>query len=121
MDLFEALVKIFTSFSGLNILSIVLQGASLNAEHKYKLVVVGGGAGGCGTANKFVGKFGKGEVCVIGNNQNLSIQFRWLALKSPPLGPKWDRWAKKLPYQQTADWRIGCAPKFFRPPTPLGP
>ena len=73
MDLFEALVKIFTSFSGLNILSIVLQGASLNAEHKYKLVVVGGGAGGCGTANKFVGKFGKGEVCVIGNNQKLSI------------------------------------------------
>ena len=95
----------FTSFSGLNILSIVLQGASLNAEHKYKLVVVGGGAGGCGTANKFVGKFGKGEVCVIGNNQNLSIQFRWLALKSPPLGPKWGRWAKKL----------GCAPD---PPIP---
>ena len=25
-----------------------------------------------------------------------------------------------LPYQQTADWRIGCAPEFFRPPTPLG-
>ena len=23
--------------------------------------------------------------------------------------------------QQTADWRIGCAPEFFRPPTPLGP
>ena len=26
----------------------------------------------------------------------LTIQFRRLALKSPPLGPKWDRWAKKL-------------------------
>ena len=25
-----------------------------------------------------------------------NIQFRWLALKSPPLGPKWGRWAKKL-------------------------
>ena len=24
------------------------------------------------------------------------VQFRRLALKSPPLGPKWDRWAKKL-------------------------
>ena len=29
----------------------------------------------------------------------LILQFRRLALKSPPLGPKWDRWAKK----------IGCA------------
>ena len=25
-----------------------------------------------------------------------SIQFRRLALKSPPLGPKWGRWVKKL-------------------------
>ena len=25
-----------------------------------------------------------------------AIQFRQLALKSPPLGPKWGRWAKKL-------------------------
>ena len=25
-----------------------------------------------------------------------AIQFRQLALKSPSLGPKWDRWAKKL-------------------------
>ena len=37
----------------------------MSAEHKFKLVVVGGGAGGCGTANKFVSKFGPGEVCVI--------------------------------------------------------
>ena len=63
-------------------MSIVLQGASLNAEHKYKLVVVGGGAGGCGTANKFVGKFGKGEVCVIGNNQKLSILLSTLLLQT---------------------------------------
>ena len=27
---------------------------------------------------------------------NIVIQFRRLALKSPPLGPKWGRWAKKL-------------------------
>ena len=25
-----------------------------------------------------------------------AIQFRQLALKSPPLGPKWGRWARKL-------------------------
>jgi len=35
------------------------------AQRKYKLVVVGGGAGGCGTASKFVNKFAPGEVCVI--------------------------------------------------------
>ena len=46
------------------------QGSSLSAEHKFKLVVVGGGAGGCGTANKFVDKFGPGEVCVIGKIYN---------------------------------------------------
>ena len=34
-----------------------------------------------------------------------ALQFRRLALKSPPLGPKWDRWAKKL----------GCA---SHPPIP---
>ena len=28
--------------------------------------MVGGGAGGCGTVNKFVSKFREGEVCVIG-------------------------------------------------------
>ena len=55
------------------------------------------------------------------------IQFRRLALKSPPLGPKWGMWAKKNlgahPILQSAVcWygRIGCAPEFFRPPTPLG-
>ena len=34
-----------------------------------------------------------------------TVQFRRLALKSTPLGPKWDRWAKKL----------GCA---SNPPIP---
>ena len=34
-------------------------------QHQYKLVIVGGGAGGCGTASKFAPKFGPGEVCVI--------------------------------------------------------
>jgi len=37
----------------------------LSAEHHYKLVIVGGGAGGCGTANKFASKFKPGEVAVI--------------------------------------------------------
>ena len=31
-------------------------------ELSYKLVVVGGGAGGCGTANKFANKLGKDKV-----------------------------------------------------------
>ena len=31
-------------------------------ELSYKLVVVGGGAGGCGTANKFANKLGKDQV-----------------------------------------------------------
>ena len=31
-------------------------------EVSYKLVVVGGGAGGCGTANKFANKLGKDQV-----------------------------------------------------------
>ena len=48
----------------------IFQGSSLSAEHKFKLVVVGGGAGGCGTANKFVDKFGPGEVCVIGESSD---------------------------------------------------
>ena len=26
----------------------------------------------------------------------MHVQFRQLALKSPPLGPKWGRWVKKL-------------------------
>ena len=38
---------------------------NLAVAHQYKLVIVGGGAGGCGTASKFASKFGQGEVCVI--------------------------------------------------------
>ena len=34
--------------------------------------MVGGGAGGCGTVNKFVSKFREGEVCVIGQSQFFS-------------------------------------------------
>jgi len=37
----------------------------LDRELSYKLVVVGGGAGGCGTANKFANKLGKDQVAVI--------------------------------------------------------
>jgi len=39
--------------------------SQLSAKHHYKLVIVGGGAGGCGTANKFASKFKPGEVAVI--------------------------------------------------------
>eukprot|EP00092_Neocalanus_flemingeri_P008891 GFUD01009566.1.p1 GENE.GFUD01009566.1~~GFUD01009566.1.p1 ORF type:complete len:447 (+),score=127.42 GFUD01009566.1:93-1433(+) len=49
----------------------------LDAEHNYKLVVVGGGAGGCGTANKFVNKFGPGEVAVIEPNTMHYYQPMW--------------------------------------------
>ena len=34
----------------------------IHRELSYKLVVVGGGAGGCGTANKFANKLGKDQV-----------------------------------------------------------
>ena len=37
-------------------------------ELSYKLVVVGGGAGGCGTANKFANKLGKDQVRVNGKS-----------------------------------------------------
>ena len=33
---------------------------------------------------------------VGGPNPDIDVQFRRLALKSPPLGLKWGRWAKKL-------------------------
>lgn len=38
---------------------------SAMAEHHFRLVVVGGGSGGCGTANKFASKVGKGKLAVI--------------------------------------------------------
>jgi len=50
---------------------------SLDAEHNFKLVVVGGGAGGCGTASKFVNKFGSGEVAVIEPNTMHYYQPMW--------------------------------------------
>jgi len=49
----------------------------LDADLKYKLVVVGGGAGGCGTASKFVNKFGPGEVAVIEPNEMHYYQPMW--------------------------------------------
>lgn len=49
----------------------------MESEHKFKLVVVGGGAGGCGTANKFVSKFPKGEVCVIEPARDHYYQPMW--------------------------------------------
>ena len=39
-----------------------IQSPALVRELSYKLVVVGGGAGGCGTANKFTNKLGKDQV-----------------------------------------------------------
>ncbi|KAG0717914.1 Sulfide:quinone oxidoreductase, mitochondrial [Chionoecetes opilio] len=38
---------------------------SAKAQKSYKLVVVGGGAGGCATAAKFSSKLGRGKVAVI--------------------------------------------------------
>jgi len=49
----------------------------LSAEQRFKLVVVGGGAGGCGTVNKFVNKFGEGEVAVIEPNKEHYYQPLW--------------------------------------------
>ena len=51
--------------------------SGLSAEHNFKLVIVGGGAGGCGTANKFVSKFGTGEVGVIEPNTMHYYQPLW--------------------------------------------
>ena len=49
-------------------------------ELSYKLVVVGGGAGGCGTANKFANKLGKDQVWVkrkfVGNRSETFMTFR---------------------------------------------
>lgn len=36
-----------------------------HADKHFRLLVVGGGAGGCGTASKFASKLGKGKVAVI--------------------------------------------------------
>ena len=47
------------------------------AELRFPLVVVGGGAGGMGTVNKFVNKFGKGEVCLIDPAAEHFNQSQW--------------------------------------------
>ena len=49
-------------------------------ELSYKLVVVGGGAGGCGTANKFANKLGKDQV----RQSRRNGKFFWKRLK-----PQW--------------------------------
>lgn len=38
---------------------------SYGQTKRYKLAIVGGGAGGCSTAAKFANKLGKGRVVVI--------------------------------------------------------
>ena len=42
------------------------------------------------------GKISFSEFRCVKKFFNSKLQFRRLALKSPPLGPKWDRWAKNL-------------------------
>ena len=55
------------------------------------------------------------------------IQFRRLALKSPPLGPKWDRWAKtwvRIRSSHTSRLQTGGSdahPSFFAHLPNLGP
>ena len=44
---------------------------------RFPLVVVGGGAGGMGTVNKFVNKFGEGEVCLIDPAAEHFNQSQW--------------------------------------------
>ena len=39
--------------------------STVRERRSYKLVVVGGGAGGCSTAAKFASKLKKGELAVI--------------------------------------------------------
>ena len=59
----------------------------------------------------------------------MDIQFRRLALKSPPLGPKWGRWVKKLgctsdpPVCSLLVWedRMRAHPSFFAHLSHLGP
>jgi len=60
-----------------NLLRMFSTTDTLDANLKYKLVVVGGGAGGCGTANKFVNKFKPGEVAVIEPSDTHYYQPLW--------------------------------------------
>jgi len=54
-----------------------LQQRNLSTDQRYRLVIVGGGAGGCGTANKFASKLGAGQVCVIEPKENHYYQPMW--------------------------------------------
>eukprot|EP00088_Acartia_fossae_P059210 TRINITY_DN7002_c0_g1_i1.p1 TRINITY_DN7002_c0_g1~~TRINITY_DN7002_c0_g1_i1.p1 ORF type:complete len:451 (+),score=110.01 TRINITY_DN7002_c0_g1_i1:32-1354(+) len=47
------------------------------ADQHYKLLVVGGGAGGCGTASKFASKLGKGQVAVVDPSSTHYYQPMW--------------------------------------------
>merc|ERR1719481_960754 len=46
-------------------------------EHSFKLLIVGGGAGGCGTANKFAGRLGAGKVGVVEPSETHYYQPLW--------------------------------------------
>lgn len=49
---------------------------SRRADQKsYKLVVVGGGAGGCSTASRFCRRLGKGQVAVIEPSEVILFMF----------------------------------------------
>ncbi|KAL5019796.1 hypothetical protein ScPMuIL_002688 [Solemya velum] len=47
------------------------------ADKHYKLLVVGGGTGGCAAASKFASKFGKGHVGIIEPNETHYYQPMW--------------------------------------------
>ncbi|XP_041355640.1 sulfide:quinone oxidoreductase, mitochondrial-like [Gigantopelta aegis] len=51
--------------------------SSVQHKKSYKLVVVGGGAGGCSTAAKFASKLGKGQVAVIEPSDTHYYQPLW--------------------------------------------
>jgi len=51
--------------------------AERSKEHSFKLVIVGGGAGGCGTANKFAGRLGQGQVAVVEPSDTHYYQPLW--------------------------------------------
>jgi len=48
-----------------------------HADKHFKLLVVGGGAGGCGTASKFASKLGTGKVAVVEPNTTHYYQPMW--------------------------------------------
>jgi 2-polyprenyl-6-methoxyphenol hydroxylase-like FAD-dependent oxidoreductase len=49
----------------------------------FKLVVVGGGAGGCSTAAKFASKLGKGNVAVIEPRSVSDISYSYALCSMP--------------------------------------